>query len=288
MPDHLKSLKCNVRQLPGTGVFNDDLRDGLRGHVFHAEAPGFVSGGSGVEESVKFGIVGACYHDQVDYQREVYSKWPWAAEPAQSVNYGEVHDNLTLWDKLKASCPNADKATRIAMHKLCGAVVLTSQGIPLLHAGMDFLRTKYGDGNSYRSPDEINWLDWERKHRYRDVFEYYRGLIALRKAHPAFRLGTAEEVRHHLRFLPTTEGVVAYTLRDHANGDPWKTIVVIFNANCEAVKVDLPGQDWVVVVDGNRAGTTMLRQLEGDLVSVPARSALILVDGASYRAGSCS
>ncbi len=284
LPDHLKSLKCNVRQLPGTGVFNDDLRDGLRGHVFHAGDPGFASGGPGREESVKFGIVGAGYHDQVDYQRVAYSKGPWAAEPAQSINYAEAHDNLTLWDKLQASCPGADEETLIAMHKLCGALVLTFQGIPFLHGGMEFLRTKYGDHNSYQSPDEVNWMDWERKYRYREVFEYYRGLIALRKAHPAFRMGTADEIRHHLRFLPTAPGLVAYMLRDHANGDPWETIVVIFNADSQERKVSLPGHDWVVVVDGHRAGSDMLRQFEGDIVSVPSRSALVLVDGASYRA----
>jgi pullulanase len=285
LPDHLQSLKSNVRQLPGTGVFNDDLRDGLRGHVFHAGDPGFVSGGDGMEESVKFGIVGACHHDQVVYQQVVHSKGPWAAEPAQSINYAEAHDNLTLWDKLEASCPDADEEVLIAMHRLCGAVVLTSQGIPFLHGGMDFLRTKSGDYNSYRSPDEINWMDWERKHRYREVFDYYRGLIALRKAHPAFRMGLADEIRRHLRFLSTAPRVAAYMLKDHANGDPWETIVVIFNADSRWREVALPARDWVVVVDGDRAGTAVLRQFDGDTVSVPPRSALVVVDGASYRAG---
>ncbi|HHV93473.1 MAG TPA: type I pullulanase [Firmicutes bacterium] len=282
LPDHLKSLKWNVRQLPGTGVFNDDLRDGLRGHVFHADRRGFVSGSSEMEESVKFGIVGACYHDQVDYQRVIYSKGPWAAEPAQAINYAEAHDNLTLWDKLQASCPDADEETLIAMHKLCGAVVLTSQGIPFLHGGMDFLRTKHGDGNSYRSGDEINWMDWERKYRFRDVFEYYRGLVALRKSHPAFRLESGEEIRRHLRFLPTPPGVVAYTLQEHAGGDPWETIVVVYNASPHAQEVKLPGRGWVVVVDGERAGTGSLGQLEGDAVLAAPRSAMVLVDEASY------
>ncbi|NLJ25643.1 MAG: type I pullulanase [Firmicutes bacterium] len=283
LPDYLKSLKANVCQLPSTGVFNDDLRDGLRGNVFHANRPGFVNGGVGMEESVESGIVGACPHDQVDYNQVIYTQRPWAAEPAQSINYVEAHDNLTLWDKLEAVSPSASDEVLIAMHRLCGAVILTSQGIPFLHAGMEFLRTKHGDYNSYRSPDEINWLDWERKCRYDDVFKYYQGLVALRKAHPAFRLGTAEEIQTHLRFLPVFDDhAVAYTLRDHANGDPWRTISVIFNANPRSIQIELPGKTWVIVVDGKVAGTKRLGQIEGNIASVPPYTAMVLVDTDSY------
>lgn len=283
LPDHLKALKGNVRQLPGTGVFNDDLRDGLRGHVFYANRPGFVNGGVGMEESIESGIVGAGEHDQVDYNQVIYTQRPWAAEPAQSINYVEAHDNLTLWDKLLAVNPDADDEVLIAMHKLCGAVILTSQGIPFLHAGMEFLRTKYGDCNSYRSPEEINWLDWERKHLYREVFRYYKGLIALRKSHPAFRLSTTGEIQANLRFLPVFDDhVVAYELRGCANGDSWERIIVIFNANFESKAMELPGQDWVIVVNGEEAGTNMLGIIRGDTVKVPSHSAMVLVDEDSY------
>ena len=284
LPDYLKALKGNVRQLPGTGVFNDDLRDGLRGHVFHADWPGFANGGVGMEESVECGIVGACDHDQVDYNQVIYTQRPWAAEPAQSINYVEAHDNLTLWDKLRAVSPDNDDARIMAMHKLCGAIVLTSQGIPFLHAGMEFLRTKYGDANSYRSPDEVNQLDWERKYRYREVFRYYQGLIALRKSHPAFRLSTAEEIQIHLRFLPVfAHHMVAYALGEYANGDPWQTIVVVFNANAESKEMELPGEDWVIVVNGQEAGTTMLDRIQGDSWTVPPHTAMVLVDADSYQ-----
>lgn len=284
LPDHLKALKGNVRQLPGTGVFNDDLRDGLRGHIFHADRPGFVNGGVGMEESVECGLVGACEHDQVDYNQVIYTQRPWAGEPAQSINYVEAHDNLTLWDKLQKVSPDAGDEVLIAMHKLCGAVILTSQGIPFLHAGMEFLRTKYGDYNSYRSSDAINQLDWERKARYMEVFRYYQGLIALRKSHPAFRLGTAQKIQEHLRFLPVFDDhVVAYMLRDHANGDLWETIVVIFNGNGEPIEMELPGRGWVMVVDDKAAGVTALESVLGDTVMVPPYTAMVLVDEDSYQ-----
>lgn len=287
LPDHLKSLKGNVRELPGTGVFNDDLRDGLRGHVFLANQPGFANGGRGMEESVKLGIVGAGEHDQIDFGNIIYSQGPWAAEPAQSINYVEAHDNLTLWDKLSAVCPNASRQDLIAMHKLCGAIILTSQGIPFLHSGMEFLRTKQGDANSYRSPDKINQIDWGWKHEHREVFHYYQGLITLRKYHPAFRMATDSEVQRHLRFLPVTDGhMIAYCLKDHANDDPWETIVVIFNANQVERNLPLPGSDWVIVVNQDVAGITILDEIEDSVAIVPPMTALVLVDAPSYHRAS--
>lgn len=286
LPDHLKSLKGNVQELPGTGVFNDDLRDGLRGHVFFADQPGFVNGGTGMEESVKLGIIGAGEHDQMDFDNIIYSQGPWAAEPAQSINYVEAHDNLTLWDKLSAVCPNARKKELTAMHKLCGAVILTSQGIPFLHGGMEFLRTKQGDANSYRSPDRINQIDWGQKHKHHGVFRYYQGLINLRKHHPAFRMATNAEVRRHLRFLPVPDShMIAYSLQDHANDDPWETIVVIFNANGVEKKVKLPGPNWITVVNQDEAGVIMLDEIENNVAIVPPMTALVLVDAPSYHRG---
>src|SRR5690606_19467422 len=140
-----------------------------------------------MEESVKCGIVGAVEHPQVDYTQVIYSHYPWSGEPAQSINYASSHDNLTLWDKLTLSRPRVGQEKLQAMHKLSAAIVLLSQGIPFLHAGVEFLRTKQGDRNSYKSPDKINQLHWCRKERYLHIFHYFQGLIALRKAHPAFR-----------------------------------------------------------------------------------------------------
>lgn len=285
LPDHEKAVKVHVAQMPGIAVFNDDLRDGIKGAVFDAPVPGFVNGASGCEETVKAGIVGAIYHPQVRFERVRYTKHPWAAEPYQSVNYAESHDNLTLWDKLEATSGQEPEKERIKMQKLSLALLLTSQGILFLQAGMDFLRTKFGDDNSYRSPDRVNAIDWERKARYFHVFEYTRGLIALRKGHPAFRLGSAEAIRRHLRFLDMPrDKMVGYMLFDHAGGDPWERIVVLFNANPHLQWVDLPGEGWVAVVDGERAGTARLWDVHRDTVAVPARSALVLVDKESFEA----
>lgn len=283
LPFEYRTLKAHVSQVPGIAVFSDDVRDGIKGHVFNDREPGFVNGQPGMEESVKFGIAASTFHPQVNYALVNYSDAPYAADPGQTITYAEAHDNLTLWDKLQATNPGEPEEELLKMHKMASAIVLTSQGIPFLHAGQDFVRTKYGDGNSYQSPDWVNQLDWERKAQYLDVFAYNKGLIELRKAHPAFRMRTAEQIQDHLEFLamPSSQ-MVGYVLKDQANGDSWDKIVVLFNATTMEQTVALPGSGWVVVVDGEQAGTTALWTVEGHEVTVPPRTSLVLVDAASF------
>lgn len=285
LPGDQAALKGNARSLPGIAFFNDSARDGIKGHVFNQAEAGFVNGKAGMEESVKFGIVAATYHPGLCYERVNYDHAPWAGEPGQAVNYCEAHDNLTLWDKLLITNGDESEEQRIRRHKLGGAIVLTSQGIPFLHAGQDFLRTKGGNANSYLAPDAVNQLDWTRKARYHEVYAYYRGLIALRKAHPAFRLRTSEQIQTHLHFLDLPAQLIGYTLGDHANGDSWRMIVVLFNARTTPAPVALPGEDWVVVVDRQHAGTEALGYVRGPEVAVEPLSALILVDRASFKEG---
>ncbi|HHT05309.1 MAG TPA: type I pullulanase [Hydrogenispora sp.] len=282
LPGEQAALKGNAPHVPGIAFFNDSARDGIKGDVFNGPEPGFISGRLGLEESVKFGIVAATAHPQLCYERVNYDHGPWAVAPGQAVVYCEAHDNLTLWDKLALTNPEEPETLRIQRHKLAGAIVLTSQGIPFLHAGQEFLRTKGGNANSYLASDEINQLDWARKARYEEVYTYYRGLIALRKAHPAFRLRTTEQIQTHLRFLELPPQLIGYTLGEHANGDSWRMIVVLFNAHCNPVTVALPGDDWVVVVDQQRAGTEALTSHHSAQVAVPPLSALVLVDRASF------
>lgn len=284
LPDDLKAIKGNVHQLPGTGVFNDDLRDAVKGHVFFSERAGFVNGATSMENSVMCGIVGAVNHDQVDYNQVLYSHFPWANEPAQSINYASAHDNLTLFDKLKATNPDDSWKDLEAMVKMAGAIVLTSQGIPFLHAGCEFLRTKKGDYNSYRSPDSINQIDWARKAKNYHVFKYYQGLITLRNSHPGFRMRTSEAVKAHLRFLPMPDGHMIGYVIDDAPNEVWEKIVVIFNANVVPKTVkDLPGDDWVVVVDQEGAGVEALEQVDKSHFIVQPLASYVLVDGVSYR-----
>ena len=185
MPENKRAVKHNISQLPGIATFNDDFRDALKGNHGSKKTKGFVSGLDLREEAVKFGIVAATNHPQIVFDYVETSKSPWAAEPNQCINYVSCHDNYTLWDKLKSSVSKATDEELRKMVKLAGALVLTSQGVPFLHAGVDFCRTKGGDGNSYKSPDSVNQIDWDRKEKYADVFTYYQKLIQFRKNHPA-------------------------------------------------------------------------------------------------------
>lgn len=273
LPVGQRALKAHMQDMPGISAFSDDIRDGLKGSVFDEMDKGFVSGAKGKEASVKFGVAGAIAHDQVDYTAVNYSKAPWTNDPWQAVSYVSCHDNHTLYDKLRISCPDASEAEIIAMHKLANAVVLTSQGMAFLHAGVDMLRTKQGEHNSYNLPDSINQIDWQRKAEYREVFDYYRKLIALRKNHPAFRMPTGDLVRKHVQFIDTPEGLVAFRISDHANGDRWKEIVVVYNAGTTGAYLPVKGE-WKLAALGGDIDENGIGRMK-DILAVPARSMLV-------------
>ncbi len=279
LPEAQRSTKAHIGQIPGVAAFGDDLRDAVKGSVFDAKDRGFVSGKAGMEESVKFGIVAATQHPQVDYSKVNYSKAPWAAQPTQCVNYVSCHDNHTLWDRLHNSNPQDAVATRVRMHRLAETIVLTSQGIPFLLSGTEMLRSKNGVENSYNSPDAVNQIDWSRKTNFRSVNRYFKELIHLRKKHPAFRMSEAEQIRQHLQFLPVSGGgLVAFMISDHANGDAWKKIVVAYNANRTPVNIDLPQGGWKLISDGNRIDQKGIKPVGGVQFAVPALSAVILAE----------
>ena len=276
-PQEKLAMKANTGQMPGIGAFSDEMRDALRGPFSDDHKPAFLAALDGNEESLKFGIVGAIAHPQVDMSQVNYSKKPWANQPTQMISYVSCHDDMCLTDRIRNSIPGITTAEVIKLDLLAQTFVFASQGVPFMLCGEEMLRDKKGVHNSFCSPDSINELNWTNLERYPQVFAYYKGLIALRKAHPAFRLGNAELVRKHLEFIDAPAKVVAYRLKDHAGGDAAKDIVVLLNANREAQVVDIPqGEYRVVVCDGvvNEAG---LGTMKGGKATVDAQSALILM-----------
>ena len=263
LAEEKRAVKKNAKQLNNVAVFSDDIRDALKGSWMHAQIPGFVSGIDSLEESVKFGVVGATKHPQVDYAKLLYSKAPYVNNPTQIINYVSCHDDMCLVDKLRESRPaNATDDELVRFDKLAQTVVYTSQGVPFIYAGEEMYRNKKGIHNTYQSPDSINQIDWNFKTTHKDIFDYYKGLISLRKAHGAFRIPTQEMVQQHLKFLNMlVPNVVGFTLTDHVNGDSWKDILVIYNGNRKAVRVNIPSGEWNVVChDGqiNMNGITMV------------------------------
>ena len=279
LPEEKRAVKKNAKQLKGIAVFSDDIRDALKGSWMHSEIPGFVSGTDSLEESVKFGVVGGVQHSQIDYSKPIYSKEPYVNSPLQTINYVSCHDDMCLADKLRSSRPKgATEDEIIKFNKLTQTVVYTSQGLPFIYAGEEIYRDKKGVHNTYQSPDSINQINWDNKTKYIDIFNYYQGLIALRKAHPAFRMTSQDMVQKNLKFLDmNTPNVVAYTLGNNANKDSWKQILVIFNGNRKPVGLQIPEGTWnVVCYNGAINPSGVLMQVKGQKLNVPASSAAIM------------
>jgi pullulanase len=243
----------------GTGIaaFNDGIRDTVKGEVWDGATPGFAQGAGlrlGMQQ-FRLNIKG----QSTDGGIEVDS-------PNETVNYVSSHDDHCLWDKICLSTPGVPESLRINMDKLSFGIVVTSQGIPFLHAGDEFLRSKNAVKNSYNSNDpNVNPIDWRRKSKYKEVVEYYRGLIRLRKSHPAFRMTDRATVDDCLTFLqPVPKQVVAFTLGEHANGDDWKIIMVIYNGNREAKEIRVSGT-WHVVANAHQAGVDSLATVSDKL-----------------------
>lgn len=270
------AMKANVYQMPGIAAFSDEMRDAIRGPFSDDHQSAFLAGKPGHQESIKAGIVGCIEHPQVDYSKVNYSKKPWAIEPTQMMAYVSCHDDLCLVDRLKASIPGIGTDELIRLDLLAQTAVFTSQGVPFMLSGEEMLRDKKGVHNSYKSPDSINQLPWDNMQKYPQVFAYYQGLIALRKAHPAFRLGSAELVRKHLEFLPVGEGLVAFRLKDNAGGDAWRDIYVVLNANKYACMVDVPEDAYTSVVAAGKVNLDGIRSTTTSKLEVPAQSALIV------------
>ncbi|MBW9152812.1 type I pullulanase [Clostridium estertheticum] len=268
-PD-VKANKQNASKLTEITQFNDEIRDGLSGSVFLPKAKGFINGALQKETAIKKGIVGG-----IDYSNiiETYGN----IEPVQIANYTESHANNTLWDKLLITNPKDSDEIRTKMHKMADSMILTSQGIPFFQAGQEFLRTKAGVKNSYKASDNVNKIDWTRKSKNIETVDYFKGLIELRKAHPAFRMTSADMITKNLKFLAVPENVVAYEMNYNANMDSWAHIVVAYNANREEQTVKLSNNGtWNIVVDGDKAGVKTIKQFSGEYLVVPALSSIVV------------
>ena len=272
LSDSQKADQPNLASMPGISAFNDGIRDGIKGSVFNASERGYAQGKLGNSGTVKEGIVG-----NVPYGSGIGGGWG-LTQPGQSVNYVEAHDNLTLFDKLKASMDGASSAKIKKIFELSSSIAILAQGLPFIHSGQEFMRTKQGNDNSYQAGDAINSLKWNNRTANADVVNYFKGLIAIRSAHPAFRLDTTDKVRAGLKFINAKRSVVAYQLNGSVSGDSWSTIFVAHNPNAKSVVVKLPGKgNWQIVVSGGKAGLNTIKTLRNAAsVPVPAQSTMVV------------
>ncbi|MCJ8011635.1 type I pullulanase [Paenibacillus sp. KQZ6P-2] len=296
-----QTLKGSQRSL-GFAVFNDHFRGAIKGDS-DGSGKGFATGQPEQEAAILEGVKGAVFD--------------FADSPLETINYVTVHDNLNLWDKvlttqglrseagfqeirdgklthggdLREAVERSDPYRSVSSDHilqsetvkraiLANGIVLTSQGIPMIQAGDEMLRTKYGDHNSYRSGDIVNAIRWENKRKFKPVFDYYRGLIELRRNHPAFRMTSKEQVEKHLEVLHCQDNTVAFMLKDFANGDTWKNIIVIYNANSHDIRMELPFSlsGWKVAVNAEHAGNKAFDFTVDEHVGVKALSMMVLYE----------
>lgn len=279
------ATQANSAKTPDFAFFSDTIRDAIKGNNFEAKNTGFVTGATGLEEQIA-----KCFTADTD----------WCKSPAQTVNYASCHDNYTLWDKISVSRSDASVEERIRMNNLAAAIYMTAEGIPLIHAGEEILRTKpslnptpenHGvEENSYNLPDSVNSIKWSDldKEAYRNVRDYYKGLIEFRKNHAALRLTSAADVKANVRYHWITNEVVMFVIggKDKIAGEISDGIVVIFNAAADARTVNLYQSGygvaegtWNIYINDQKAGIETLGSVTDGQVQVAPVSAMVLVKG---------
>ena len=279
MPEFRRAMKRNARMLDGIGMFSDDIRDMVRGHVFYNKDCGYVSGKEKMKVAVRYCATGGVWHPQVDYAAYTYAAGgTWTDTPEKVINYVSCHDNLTLWDKLQISRPDCDAGERLAMNRLAAAMVFTAQGVPFFLSGEEFARTKPAgkngevSENSYNLPYETNVLRYDWNDEQKELQQYYRGLIAFRKAHKGLRMTDAEEIRQNILFMEmTSEQTIAFTIRQ-----PEETLLVAYNASGRKETLLLPDdRTWTLYIDDLHAGTRPIGSVHSNM-ELPATGCVVL------------
>ena len=267
------AFKRYTHRMPGIAAFSDDIRNALRG-TLDMKTGGFIHGVEGNIEGLKFGIAGGVEHPQVKHSEKA-----WCAAPTQHISYVTCHDDHNLRDRLEHLSPKASEKELLQMAKLAQFGVFTSQGIPFIFCGEEMFRSKLGEKNTYNMPDKYNAIDWNLKHKYNDLYEFNKGLVALRKAHPAFSLGTAEAVREHLSFIDhSNEAAVGFVLDKLEGIDKAKRIVVLMNGSREAVKFNIPAGNYKWITDGSTWDMNGKGTLNASEFKVPAITGVILAE----------
>ncbi len=256
------ATQVNSSMTPGFAYFNDTIRDSLRGSTFYSDALGFVNGAVGIGEKLESCFRGLPF---------------WCSDPSQTVNYISCHDNNTFLDKIRIASPGKTMEDLIRMNKLGAVFYMTAQGIPFMQAGEEMLRSKPDDKggyveNSFKSPDSVNSIKWNLldKKEYMDTFEYYKGLIRFRKAHPVLRMTSVVDILSNL--IPVHcdhPHVGAFHLRGDVDGERAKELYLVFSASDTAETVKLPEGKWNVCINGETAGTEPLAVVEGTVTVAP-------------------
>ncbi|MGF9963596.1 type I pullulanase [Bacillus rhizoplanae] len=267
LPADKKATLQNAIQIPCIAQFNDQFRDGIKGSTFDVQKGGYALGETANKEHIQYLLTGS-----IPYLKPSGL----FTEPVQSINYVECHDNMTMWDKIAGSSKEEEQLQK-RRHRLATTMTLLAQGIPFLHAGQEFYRTKQGNENSYNAPDCINQMDWDQKEREEENVSYIKGIIRIRKSHGAFRFASSELIKQYISFLNTVPSVIGYYLQDVQQFGMWKEIIVFFHNGTEEKTVSLPNSGiWHVLANDIKAAEVPISSFDGDTFVIAPISTYIL------------
>ncbi|MBD5465365.1 MAG: type I pullulanase [Lachnospiraceae bacterium] len=270
--DCVPALKKNVDKLnERIAIFNDDTRDAIKGSVFKEKEAGYINGDNELGAQIPSCVLAWC-----DGLGGYMPKCP-----GQTITYVSAHDNFTLWDKLNYTLfekPDFYKKEEevLKLNRMAAGMVMTSLGIPFFQAGEEFGRTKNGDENSFKTESAINQLDWTRAAEYRDLIEYYKGLLTIRKHFRA--LTTKErEIIERFSFLDTNlQETVAFRIQGiEAEGDWWKELFVVYHNTDKKEELELPEGSWNLLCDGKNCVPEGLEAC-GNTIILNEKSVMIL------------
>jgi len=268
LADEKKASYYNAHLMPGISHFNDTFRDSIKGPTFEHHKKGLTLGDTGLMGIAQHLLAGSS-------GRRLGESFKFFS-PAQSINYVECHDNHTFWDRARISNFHEDDEILRKRQLLATAMVIFAQGIPFIHGGQEFFRSKNGVENSYLDNDEINAINWDDVARFRHEIDLFKGYIKIRKAHAALRFATGLLVKKHVFFANHHDAILEYALKDVGKFGEWEEIRIFFNLKHEPAIISDLCDDWNVIADENYSGTRQLYTVNCDLMVAPLSTVVIV------------
>jgi len=268
LPSEKKATIAQSHQLPTIGFFNDQFRDTIKGSTFSIQELGFISGHNSNPMRLVNLLAGSVGHGN---QLSLFSS------PIQTINYVESHDNHTLWDRLTLTGKNEEILIIKKRHLLATAMVILSIGVPFIHSGQEFFRSKNGVENSYNAGDVVNSLNWEKAEQEQEAIEYIKALISIRKKFKAFRLSTKEDILTFVSPYIVDNSVVGLHFKQLKELDEIEELIVLFHNGIDYKLIPfIQNGKWeYLLINGKLREKGSL--IEKDCIELPPISCTILV-----------
>ena len=253
------AVKDNVKLLDeNIGIFSDDIRDSIKGHVFYEEVAGFVNGNLKQTDKIEEGLTS------------------FGLSPNHIISYVSCHDNHTLWDKLTIT--TGDEAERRKQNKLSAAIYMSCQGRVFIYSGEEYLRTKNGEHNTFNMPIGLNKMDWELTEKNKDIVSFYKELIGLRKEMTGL-CDKSKTAKDNITTFVKEEGLLGVKVANKETNlvkPLYKEALILFNANKEERTITLPEGKYKLLINTVKKNNERDDILVSDKIKINGITALFL------------